>query len=203
MKTDAIGSIIKRCSAIVSTAAVICILLLILVSWVITSAHPDLPLRSMLSGEGIRWFVGHAAHNLANPIGAWLLLASFTYGAVRASHVCEVFNGKKMTYRKRFALRMMLIEISVVCVVFILLTMPPHAILLGVTGQLTTGSFLHGLIPVVLLSLTLFSLTYGLVSGAIRNLTEVFCALAAGVKSFAHFFVMYVFVAELFSVGIT
>ena len=199
MKSDTTNRIVKKYCATLSLIAIICLVILMVASWVITSANTDLPMRSLLSSEGIRWFVGHAVDHLAQPLGVWLLLLSFTYGVVKASNILEVFHHKSpLPYRKRFALRVTLFEICVFAIVVFLFTMTPHAILLGVTGTLTTGSFVHGLIPFALLGITIFAMTYGLVSGAIPDLPHVFYAMASGLNAFSHFFVLYVFAAELY-----
>ena len=42
-------------------------LALILLSWVLTAAFPELPIRSLLSSEGIRWFFGCFSDNQLSP----------------------------------------------------------------------------------------------------------------------------------------
>ena len=192
MKIDTIAMLARKGCAVLSIIALTCLVVLMLASWIITSANPDLPMRSLLSSEGIRWLFGLSASHLANPVGVWLLLLSFTFGAVRESGVKELFRrDKQLTYRQRFALRLTLVEA-----------------LLGVTGTLLTGSFIHGAIPLLLLSITVMSLTYGMVSGTIASLSKAFDAMATGVRAFAPAFVLYVFATELiasacfvFSVG--
>ena len=199
MKIDAIVVIVKKSCAVLSIIAIIGLLVLMLASWIITSANPDLPLRSLLSSEGIRWLFGHAAAHLANPVGVWLLLLSFTFGAVRKAGVKELFcRDKQLTYRQKFALRLTIVEGLLIVGALVLLTLVPHAILLGVTGTLMTGSFVHGVIPLFLLSITVMSLTYGLVSGTIYSLPKAFDAMASGLRSFAPVFVLYTFATELF-----
>ena len=50
--------------------------LLILLSWLLSAALPASGVRSILSGQGIRWFMGHFGNILATPQLSWLLLAS-------------------------------------------------------------------------------------------------------------------------------
>lgn len=42
-------------------------IVLILVSWLMSAALPTSGVRSMLSGEGLRWFMGHFGNILATP----------------------------------------------------------------------------------------------------------------------------------------
>ena len=58
---------------------------LVLVSWLITAAMPDVFPRSLLSPEGIRWFFGTFTANLQSPWLVWLLLISIAWGTLRAS----------------------------------------------------------------------------------------------------------------------
>lgn len=40
----------------------------ILFSWVVASLFPDLPLRSLLTGSGLRWLFGHITQNMSLPL---------------------------------------------------------------------------------------------------------------------------------------
>ena len=51
----------NRVGAVACVALVVAQLLLMLLSWMISTAQPDSALHSLLSGEGIRWMVGHSA----------------------------------------------------------------------------------------------------------------------------------------------
>ena len=48
-------------------------ILLILVSWIVSSATQQTYVHSLLSSEGIRWFMGRFSENLATPVLVWLL----------------------------------------------------------------------------------------------------------------------------------
>jgi aminobenzoyl-glutamate transport protein len=54
---------------------------LIIVSWLLSAMRLE-GVRSMLSSEGIRWFVGGFSDIVANPLLAWLLLALIAVGSV-------------------------------------------------------------------------------------------------------------------------
>jgi p-aminobenzoyl-glutamate transporter AbgT len=53
---------------------------LVLISWLITAAIPEIAMRSLLSSEGIRWFFGHFVDNLATPVLVWMVLIGISYG---------------------------------------------------------------------------------------------------------------------------
>lgn len=55
-------------------------IVLVLASWLITAAMPDVFPRSLLSPEGIRWFFGTFTANLQSPWLVWLLLISIAWG---------------------------------------------------------------------------------------------------------------------------
>ena len=57
-------------------------IMLILLSWLLSAAMPNSGIRSLLSGEGLRWFMGHFGNILATPQLAWLLLAAIAVGAL-------------------------------------------------------------------------------------------------------------------------
>lgn len=60
-------------------------IVLVLASWLITAAMPDVFPRSLLSPEGIRWFFGTFTANLQSHWLVWLLLISIAWGTLRAS----------------------------------------------------------------------------------------------------------------------
>ena len=57
-------------------------LLVVFLSWLVTAVAPQLYTRSLLSGEGIRWFLGRFADNLAHPLLVWLILIAIAWGAL-------------------------------------------------------------------------------------------------------------------------
>ena len=58
-------------------------IMLILLSWLLSAAMPNSGIRSLLSGEGLRWFMGHFGNILATPQLAWLLLAAIAVGCLK------------------------------------------------------------------------------------------------------------------------
>lgn len=82
-------------------------IVLVLASWLITAAMPDVFPRSLLSPEGIRWFFGTFTANLQSPWLVWLLLISIAWGTLRAS---GLLNYDPKVYRQRNALRLVCLE---------------------------------------------------------------------------------------------
>ena len=73
---------VKKLFPYIALALALAQLLLILTSWVWSAAMPLSGVRSMLSSEGIRWYLGHFAELMASPFLVWLLLGAMAYGAV-------------------------------------------------------------------------------------------------------------------------
>ena len=48
-------------------------IVLVLASWMLSVLLPDSGIRSMLDGEGIRWFFGGFVDMLAGPVLVWIL----------------------------------------------------------------------------------------------------------------------------------
>ena len=55
-------------------------ILLIFLSWLITAAAIDLPLRSLLSTEGVRWLFGSFVANQLTPLLVYFITASIAGG---------------------------------------------------------------------------------------------------------------------------
>lgn len=174
-------------------------ILVILGSWFVTVMFPTLPVRSMLSSEGIRWFLGQYTSNLASPLLVWLVLAGMTYGALRSSGLSRaIMHFSNISYRQRFALKVVAAELIFFAIVLFLMTFLPQAILLSVTGELFPSSFSRSLIPIVCFLLTLFSITYGLINASFSSLTDIFNSLASGITAISPWLVIYVFVIQLY-----
>ena len=174
-------------------------ILVILGSWFVTVVFPTLPIRSMLSSEGIRWFLGQYTSNLASPLLVWLVLAGMTYGALRSSGLSRaIMHFSNISYRQRFALKVVVAELVFFAIVLFLMTFLPQAILLSVTGELFPSSFSRSLIPFVCFLLTLFSITYGLINASFSSLTDIFCSLTSGITAISPWLVIYVFVIQLY-----
>ena len=141
-------------------------LALILLSWLLTAAFPELPMRSMLSSEGIRWFFGSFVSNQLSPLLIYFIMAVMAAGAcirsrlytalramlsnVRSSLTNSTNNRYRFHYREKAGLRVALVEFIAYVIIMILLTAVPHAILLSVTGQLFPSSFSSSFIPSII-----------------------------------------------------
>ncbi len=98
-------------------------IVLVLASWLITAAMPEVFPRSLLSPEGIRWFFGTFTANLQSPWLVWLLLISIAWGTLRAS---GLLNYDHKVYRQRNALRLVCLEFVLFIGVMLLLTLIPQ-----------------------------------------------------------------------------
>ena len=173
-------------------------LALILLSWLVTAAFPELPMRSVLSSEGIRWFFGSFVSNQLSPLLIYFIMAVMAVGAcvrsrlydalretlsnTRSSLTTSSNHQHKVHYREKVGLRIALVEFIVYVIIMILLTAVPHAILLSVTGQLFPSSFSSSLIPSLSLIIIIMSLTYGVASGTIDSVAKMHKVLVGGLE---------------------
>ena len=172
-------------------------LALILLSWLVTAAFPELPMRSVLSSEGIRWFFGSFVSNQLSPLLIYFIMAVMAVGAcvrsrlydalretlsnTRSSLTTSSNHQHKVHYREKVGLRIALVEF-IVYVIMVLLTAIPHAILLSVTGQLFPSSFSSSFIPSLSLIIIIMSLTYGVASGTIDSVAKMHKVLVGGLE---------------------
>ena len=170
-------------------------LALILLSWLVTAAFPELPMRSVLSSEGIRWFFGSFVSNQLSPLLIYFMMAvgacvrSRLYDALRetlsntrSSLTTSSIHQHKVHYREKVGLRIALVEFIVYVIIMVLLTAIPHAILLSVTGQLFPSSFSSSFIPSLSLIIIIMSLTYGVASGTIDSVAKMHKVLVGGLE---------------------
>lgn len=173
-------------------------LALILLSWLVTAAFPELSMRSMLSSEGIRWFFGSFVSNQLSPLLIYFIMAVMAVGAcvrsrlydalretlsnTRSSLTTSSDHQHKVHYREKVGLRIALVEFIVYVIIMVLLTAIPHAILLSVTGQLFPSSFSSSFIPSLSLIIIIMSLTYGVASGTIDSVAKMHKVLVGGLE---------------------
>ncbi len=188
-------------------------LALILLSWLITAAFPELPIRSLLSSEGVRWFFGSFTANQLTPLLAWFITAVMAVGACVRSRLWAAFctkmsgllhrrdstDGRQgLHYRERIGLRLALAEFMVYVVIMLLLTVVPHAILLSVTGELFPSAFSSSLIPSLSFVLIVMSLSYGVASGTVDNVARMHRVLVGGLEAGARIVPAYVIGVQLY-----
>ena len=176
-------------------------ILLILVSWIISSATQQTYVHSLLSSEGIRWFMGRFSENLATPVLVWMLVIAIAYGVFRTSGLAEaiadMIHGKRPSYRQRFALTISTVLLVIILVVVFYLTCTSHAVLLSATGTLFPSSFSRALIPIAAFTVTVISIVYGLLSTHFLSWQQVFQGMTEGIRRTLPLWVVYVFAAQL------
>lgn len=181
-------------------------LMLILISWIVSAAAPELPVNSLLSGEGIRWLLRLFGNRMNSPLLLWLVLCAIAYGTFRDSGLWTTLRQRfvhaphtvPLDFRQRLALRFVCVELLVFLVVILLLTTIPHALLVSVTGELFPSSFSQCLIPVLAFVVTVCSLSYGFINGQLTHLAGIYRALTSGVTSFAWLFPLYILASQLY-----
>jgi aminobenzoyl-glutamate transport protein len=169
-------------------------LLLMLVSWLLSAAFPDSGIRSLLSGEGMRWFFGHFSHQLATPVLVCLVLVLMAYGTFRH---CGLLHYRS-TYRERRALTMTLLLTVVAVMLLVLLAAIPHAVMLSVTGSLWPSPFSRALLPLLSFIVIALSAFYGIMAGHFANLSNVYDALLDGIRQGAALLLFYLLTIQLY-----
>ncbi len=169
-------------------------LLLMLVSWLWSAAIPESGVRSLLSGEGMRWFFGRFTHILATPQLVWLLVCAMAYGTLIRSGLLR----RRNSYREQRALMMAGILLLLIIVVMVLLVALPHAVLISAVGGLWPSPFSESIVPVVAFSILLISAVYGMVAGRYEGITEVYNAVLEGIRRCAPLFLFYVLVTQIY-----
>ena len=171
--------------------------LLVILSWLLSAMRVE-GIRSLLSSEGIRWFFSSFNDLIASPVLVWLLVLMCALGCLQKSRVTTIFSGKKsINFRDRLALYVALAFLLIYVVIIILLTLMPHAILLSATGHLFPSAFSRSLVPIIAFGISIFSVAFGLMSGVMRNLSDILQALSFGIAKGAPLLVFYLFAVQL------
>ena len=173
-------------------------IMVVILSWMIKTIYPDFNGRSLLSGEGVRWFLGNFTNNVASTILVWIILIGLSWGAIRASNILQVFKrSHTLSYRERLGFRVVLIEIMIWFTVIALLSFIPHAAMLSITGQLFPSSFSKSIVPLITFIALFSSITYGLIIGKLRKGNLIIEALSNGIKQIAPYIIIYIILVQL------
>ena len=173
-------------------------IMVVILSWMIKTIYPDFNGRSLLSGEGVRWFLGNFTNNVASNILVWIILIGLSWGSIRASNILQVFKrSHTLSYRERLGFRVVLIEVMIWFTVIALLSFIPHAAMLSITGQLFPSSFSKSIVPLIAFIALFSSITYGLIIGRLRKGNLIIEALSNGIKQIAPYIIIYIILVQL------
>lgn len=191
---------VNRIFSVIALSVLLLQIMLFVLSWIITATNPDLYVRSLLGGEGIRWFIGGYVNSQTNFILVWILMLSISLGAVKRSGLSTAMKHLgRLGFRERLALRFVSIELILFLIILFLLTCIPHATLLNVAGNIYPGSFSAGFVPLFSFALCVFAVTYHNVVANNFLLSEMFGLLTYGVSVAAPLFVLYLLVSCLYN----
>lgn len=176
-------------------------LTVIIGTWIGSAMFSITNVRSLLSAEGVRWYVGAYSDVLATPYLIWILLAGLTYGIVSNSKVVDALQAQlrreRMEFIDRLSLHAAQILFAFILMLIMYLVCAPHAVLLSATGRIYGSSFSSGIMPLLTMLLTIPSLTYALGSSKFKSITDIFNAMVHGVTKTVPLIILYIFVMHL------
>ena len=172
---------------------------LVIVSWLLSAMRLD-GVRSLLSSEGIRWFVGGFSDIVASTPLTWLLLVLIAGGSIQQSGITRLVTDKSSTsFRDRLALRVACVFLVLYTLVICMLTLMPHAILLSVKGTLFPSAFSRSILPLVCFGVTLFAVVYGMMSGQKKTGEDIFDILSYGLRQGAPLIIVYILAIQFYA----
>lgn len=176
-------------------------LLTVLGSWVVVAAWPELPYRSLISFEGLRWLLGSFTESMSTPLLVWLIVWAIALGAASESGLWKAAvsscKAHALSYRERIGLTIVFAELLLAIVIGLLLTCLPHALLLNAMGHLYPSAFSASIIPFSAFLVVICSLTYGSASGQMTSFETAYGILTCGIRRFAPVFPLYILLMQL------
>lgn len=160
--------------------------LLLLSSWVVSIYVEDV--NALLSPRGIRWMCSSVVSNFASAPLAVSLMAMMAVGVARKSGIGSI-SPKRMTLKKKAALRITSVVALVIMALFSLLLFSPHAVLLSAFGTISNSSFSHGCLGLLVLYVIVVCSVYGYTSGHFSSIDDIIDAHASLLSSAGSLFV--------------
>ena len=147
-------------------------------SWVFSVF--GLPCNSLFSDEGYRWVFLNIPESVATHGMISFVCFVVAYGALRR---CGLFG--RRGERHSAATLVFLFILVVFAFLLAAAALYSESPLLSVTGTLEHSAYLHGLPFAVSLSLTLASVSFGILSGSVRNMSHLVDVLTYGISHYS------------------
>ena len=190
---------ILQVSSGLSLVLIVAQALLVVGSWILTAAKPNIHMRSILGSDGLRWLFGTFVDNISTPMLVWMLLLEVALGLLWASGLPRALRSyRKITGYERMALLVVLWEVVAIVVAIVLLAFVPHAVLLSALGTLLPSSFSASAFPMFTFTLSIIAITYGSITGAFRSVAGMFVAMSDGVGALSPLMVLYAIGMEFY-----
>lgn len=190
---------ILQVSSGLSLVLIVAQALLVVCSWILTAAKPNIHMRSILGSDGLRWLFGTFVDNISTPMLVWMLLLGVALGLLWASGLPRALRSyRKITGYERMALLVVLWEVVAIVVAIVLLAFVPHAVLLSALGTLLPSSFSASAFPMFTFTLSIIAITYGSITGAFRSVAGMFVAMSDGVGALSPLMVLYAIGMEFY-----
>ena len=161
--------------------------------------------QSLLSAEGVRWWMGNVMSNyLQTPALGVVLVLMMGLGVVVQSGLWNAMKrffqpGTLLSRKERRALMFGLGVLSVYALLIVVSILLPWNIAQGVIGGWLHSPLFKGLVYVFSLGIGLSGLVYGYASDTFLRFSDVFEAMSLLVARYASFFVMLFFLAQFFA----
>lgn len=188
--------------------SVVCLLIMQIalfpLSWLATLISSSLPIRSMISGEGIRWLCGRFVANVQQPLLVYLVLAAFAWGIFSESGLLEAIRTTIRDSRTRHgaerlkAMMPLVAALLAISTCALLLALEPPTALLSVDGGLCDSALSRSLVPMVMFGVVIASVFYGIRKRTINKFGQVLNAFYNGLHVFAPVFLLYLLAIQFY-----
>lgn len=185
----------KKIISILTVTLVVVWCLLVLLSWLLSATMVE-GVRSMLTGEAVRWFLGHAVDVLFRPLLVWLLMGAVAWGCLSRSRLLVAAAND---LHRRAALRAAALVLLVCIGGVLLLTALPHAVLLSATGTLWHSPFSRALVPLCCFTVTFCSIGYGVIARTFTSLADIVAAFVGGLSDAAPLVLVYLLATPFYA----
>ncbi len=187
-------------------AASFLVLLVVAGSWI--GSLNNIPVRNMLSTEGIRWMLKNIVNNIETSpfISLFILLTGFSI--LKASCFFKCFSLQKRKPRvflglsgKRLQAFLLATFFFIVYVgIVLVLTFSRYEILLSITGGLERSPFLSALPFLIFVGCAVWGGIYGLASGVYQGLTDVVKGAIVVPARLIGYFIYIMIVSQLLAI---
>ncbi len=175
-------------------ALLLALALVALVSWI--GSIYGLPVNSLFSGDGIRWWVVNFIPNVSAAPFEHIIVGLMSLSVLKESGFLHAF-GRNASLKCKRALSLSVLVLVLLCLTLAVMTLLPGAVLRNSFGSLTDSPFTSGLFGEVCAIVLVVSNVYGLSSGNFTNLDDTVKAHVALPGRCPDYFISLALVGEL------
>lgn len=171
---------LKNIPVVIYTAALSAVWIFSWMANIVSLLYGKEDIRTLVSAEGIRWFVRSFSETIASLPSEKIILLLIVSGVIYKSGIFtavkQIFNGE-LSVKSRYAFSISSITFLCCIIVIFLCAINTWNLLGSVTGAFSSSLLVRGIIPIAFILTISVSVIFGIIYGTFRNVNDIIEAM--------------------------